>query len=72
MHNQHHLPSSASLWLQCPQTVSHSPHARSHTRARAHSDIVLRILRNYNNYMLRNLQRGYTREQLGINLFKVG
>ncbi|KAF5838385.1 hypothetical protein DUNSADRAFT_2921 [Dunaliella salina] len=44
--------------------------ATKRTEGISTSDIVLRILRNYNNYILRNLQRGYTRKQLGINLFK--
>lgn len=36
------------------------------------SDLILRVLRDYNDYVLRNLQRGYTRKQLGISLVKVG
>jgi len=32
---------------------------------------VLRILRNYNDYMLRNLKRGYTRKELGLSIIKV-
>jgi choline-phosphate cytidylyltransferase len=35
------------------------------------SDIILRILKDYNDYVLRNLKRGYTRKQLGVSLFKV-
>jgi len=32
------------------------------------SDIILRILRGYNDYVLRNLDRGYSRQQLGVSL----
>ena len=32
------------------------------------SDIILRILRGYNDYVLRNLSRGYSRHDLGVSL----
>jgi choline-phosphate cytidylyltransferase len=34
------------------------------------SDLILRIIRDYNEYVLRNLDRGYTREDLGLSLLK--
>lgn len=34
------------------------------------SDLILRILKDYNEYVLRNLKRGYTRKQLGISIVK--
>jgi hypothetical protein len=35
------------------------------------SDIILRIVRNYNDYVLRNLKRGYSRKDLGLSYLKV-
>jgi choline-phosphate cytidylyltransferase len=34
------------------------------------SDLILRILKDYNEYVLRNLSRGYSRKDLGVSLFK--
>eukprot|EP00873_Tetraselmis_striata_P028241 jgi/Tetstr1/448505/TSEL_035771.t1 len=34
------------------------------------SDIILRIVRNYNDYVLRNLKRGYSRKDLGVSYLK--
>ena len=35
------------------------------------SDLILRILKGYDAYVLRNLRRGYSRSQLGISLAQV-
>ena len=35
------------------------------------SDIILRVIKNYNDYVLRNLSRGYTRKELGVSLVQV-
>lgn len=35
------------------------------------SDVILRVIRNYNDYVLRNLARGYTRKELGLSLVRV-
>ena len=35
------------------------------------SDIILRIIKNYNDYVLRNLARGYSRKDLGLSLVRV-
>ena len=36
------------------------------------SDLILRIVKNYNDYVFRNLKRGYTRKELGVGILKVG
>lgn len=35
------------------------------------SEIILRIIRDYNDYVLRNLSRGYTRKDMNVSLFRV-
>ena len=34
------------------------------------SDLILRIIRDYNEYVVRNLERGYNRKDLKISLIK--
>lgn len=34
------------------------------------SDIIMRILKDYNKYVMRNLARGYTRKDLGVSYVK--
>ncbi|CAL1385910.1 unnamed protein product [Linum trigynum] len=34
------------------------------------SDIIMRILKDYNQYVIRNLDRGYTRKELGVSYVK--
>ncbi|KAK7290006.1 hypothetical protein RIF29_04102 [Crotalaria pallida] len=34
------------------------------------SDIIMRIIRDYNQYVMRNLERGYTRKDLGVSYVK--
>lgn len=34
------------------------------------SDIIMRIVKDYNEYVMRNLARGYTREDLGVSYVK--
>lgn len=35
------------------------------------SDIIMRILKDYNQYIMRNLTRGYSRKDLGVSYVKV-
>jgi hypothetical protein len=35
------------------------------------SDIILRVLKDYNDYVMRNLSRGYTRKELGVSFIRV-
>lgn len=34
------------------------------------SDIIMRIIKDYNEYVMRNLARGYSREDLGVSYVK--
>jgi len=36
------------------------------------SDLIMRIIKDYNEYVMRNLARGYTRKELGVSYVKVG
>ena len=35
------------------------------------SDIIMRIVKDYNEYVMRNLARGYSRNDLGVSYVKV-
>ena len=35
------------------------------------SDLILRIIKDYNEYVMRNLSRGYSRKDLGLSFVKV-
>lgn len=35
------------------------------------SDLIMRMLKDYNQYVMRNLARGYTRKDLGVSYVKV-
>lgn len=34
------------------------------------SDIIMRIVKDYNQYVMRNLDRGYSRKELGVSYVK--
>ena len=35
------------------------------------SDLIMRIVKDYNQYVMRNLARGYSRKDLGVSYVKV-
>jgi len=63
------LPLTGCLWPQVKKAGKFMETQR--TEGISTSDIILRIVRNYNDFVLRNLGRGYSRKELGLSLVRV-
>ena len=57
------------LWLQVKKLGKFKETQR--TDGVSTSDIILRIIKDYNDFVMRNLKRGYSRKELGLSFVKV-